>query len=341
MSLEATVSLAWVNTVIAAAQRLGVERDSLMVTAGIPAAALDAKRWPIDYITRLWHAAERCTGDPGLGLKTGVGVGPSSINVVGFALQSAATLRQSIALVQKYQSLISDGGRFQMLTGNTATWVVYHPRQGALAFSPHQIEAVLAAVVTFASRVMGLALRPRRVQFSHARLGPLKGYRDVFGCPVEFEQAFSGLQVDNTVLDKYLPQADTQLAKMHEQYTSAQLAALTESHMSAEDLRQWLAVHMGPQVPRRIQAAQALGVSERTLARRLQLYGQTFNGLLDEVRREMALQVMTDTDFALADIALSLGFADSSTFLRAFKRWTGMTPARWRKQHEDKSESHR
>ena len=98
---------------------------------------------------------------------------------------------------------------------------------------------------------------------------------------------------------------------------------------------------MGPQVPRRIQAAQALGVSERTLARRLQLYGQTFNGLLDEVRREMALQVMTDTDLALADIALSLGFADSSTFLRAFKRWTGMTPARWRKQHEDKSESHR
>ena len=171
MSLEATVSIAWVNTVIAAAQRLGVERDSLMVTAGIPAAALDAKRWPIDYITRLWHAAERCTGDPGLGLKTGVRVGPSSINVVGFALQSAATLRQSIALVQKYQSLISDGGRFQMLTGNTATWVVYHPRQGELGVqpTPNRSGAGRRGYVRQPGNGLGIASSPGAIQSRSAR----------------------------------------------------------------------------------------------------------------------------------------------------------------------------
>lgn len=335
MTLKATVSIAWVNTVIAATQRLGVERDALLAAARIPEEALDAKRWPIDYITRLWHAAERCTGDPGLGLKTGAGVSPGSISVVGFALQSAATLREGIAMVQKYQSLISDGGRFQTLAGNTTTWVVYHPRQGELAFSPHQIEAVLAAVVTFSRWVMGVPLRLRRVQFSHARLGPLKGYREVFACPVDFEQAFCGLQVDNAVLDKPLPQADPQLARMHEQYSSARLAALAMSHVPADDLRQWLVAHMGPQVPRRIQAAQALGISERTLARRLQKQGQTFDGLLDGVRREMALQAVADRDRALADIALSLGFAESSTFFRAFQRWTGMAPGQWRRQRED------
>lgn len=331
MTLKATVSIAWVNTVIAATQRLGTERDALLAAAGIPVEALDAPRWPIDDITRLWHAAERCTGDPGLGLKAGSAVSPGSINVVGFALQSAATLRQGIAMVQKYQSLISDGGRFQMLPGNSTTWLVYHPRQGELAFSPHQLEAVLAAVVTFSSWVTGAPLRPRRAQFSQARLGPLKGYRDVFGCPVEFEQAFSGLQVDNAVLDTPLPQADPQLAKMHEQYSSAHLAALAMSKASADDLRQWLVAHMGPQVPRRIQAAQALGISERTLARRLQKQGQTFDGLLDDVRREMALQAVADPDRVLADVALSLGFAESSTFIRAFQRWTGMAPGQWRR----------
>lgn len=336
MTLKATVSLAWVNTVIAAAQRLGVERDTLLAAAGIPDEALDAKRWPIDYITRLWHAAERCTGDPGLGLKTGAGVSPGSINVVGFALQSAATLRQGITMVQKYQPLISDGGRFQMLVGNATTWVVYHPRQGELAFSPHQLEAVLAAVVTFSSWVMGVALHPRRVQFSHARLGPLKGYHEVFGCPVDFEQAFSGLQVDNALLDKPLPQADPLLAKMHEQYSSAHLAALAMSHVSVDELRQWLVAHIGPQAPLRAQAAQVLGISERTLARRLQKQGQTFDGLLDEVRRDMALQAVADPQRALGDIALSLGFAESSTFTRAFQRWTGMAPGQWRKHREDK-----
>lgn len=340
MTLKASVSMGWVNTVFAAAQRLGVERDVLLVSAGIAADALAADRWPIDYITRLWHAAERCTGDPGLGLKAGAGVIPASFSVVGFALQSAATLREAFAMVQKYQPLISDGGRFQMLAGTATTWLVYHPRQGELAFSPHQIEAVLAAVVTFGGWVTGAPLRPQQVQFSQTRLGPLKGYREVFGCPVDFEQAFSGVLVDNEVFDNPLPQADPQLAKMHEQYTSARLADLAMNQVSADDLRQWLVARMGPQLPRRIQAAQTLGMSERTLARRLREQGHTFEGLVDDVRREMALQAVAAPERALADIALALGFAETSTFYRAFQRWTGMAPGRWRSLRSEVSGKH-
>ena len=324
--------MGWVNTVIATAQSLGVEGDALLLAAGISDKALDRERWPIDYITRLWRAAEHCTRDSGFGLKVGARVRPASINVVGFALQSAATLREAIVMVQKYQRLISDGGRFQMLAGDTSTWVVYHPRQGQLAFSPHQIEAVLAAVVTFAGWVTGVTLRPLRVQLSQAQLGPLQGYRNVFACPVEFEQAFSGILVNNALLDQPLPQADPQFAKVHEQYTDARLAALSLSSGSVGDMRQWLMDHMGPQVPRRAQAAQALGMSERTFARRLHEQEQTFDHLLDDVRREMALKAVADSDRSLADIAQSLGFAESSTFYRAFRRWTGLPPARWRRQ---------
>lgn len=324
--------MGWVNTVIAAARRQAVDADTLLATAGIPASALDRERWPIDHITRLWRAAERCTGDPGFGLKAGASASPASLNAVGFALQSAATLREALGMVQKYQGLISDGGRFQILAGETATWIVYHPRQGQLAFSPYQIEAVLAAVVSLAGWVTGAALRPRRVQFSQAQLGPIQGYREVFACPVEFEQAFSGLQVDNRLLDRPLPQADAQLARVHEQYSAARLAALGADGIPATDLHQWLATHMGPQVPRRARAARAMGVSERTLARRLGEQGQTFDKLLDDVRRELALQAVADKERALADIAQSLGFAEPSTFCRAFRRWTGMPPGRWRRQ---------
>ena len=175
MTLEATVSLGWVNTVIATAQRLAISTDTLLATAGIAAAAREHERWPIDDITRLWHAAERCTGDPGFGLKVGAEFTPMSISGVGFALQSAATLREAVVMVQRFQRLISDGGRFQMLAGHSATWLVYHPRQGELAFSPHQIEAVLAAVVGFANWVTGTRMQPQRVQFSQARLGSLQG----------------------------------------------------------------------------------------------------------------------------------------------------------------------
>ena len=325
--------MSWVNTVIAAAKRLGVTEARLLKEAGIAVAALRGERWPIDDITRLWRAAERCTGDPGFGLKAGALVGPGSLNVVSFLLQSSATLREALLQLQKYQRLISDGGRFQLLAGESASWLVYHPRQGELAFSPHQIEAVLAAVVSFARWVTATPAQPLAVQCSHGQLGPLAGYRELFACPVEFEQAFNGLLLANALLDLALPQADAQLAQLHERYAAAQLSALSESGLTAPSLREWLAGQLGPVLPRRADAARALHLSERTLARRLQAQGHSYEQLLDVVRKEAALHAVAQTSRTLPDIAQALGFAELSPFYRAFRRWTGVTPGQWRKQH--------
>lgn len=330
MTLQATVSMGWVGTVLAAAERQGVARGALLAQAGIAPEELTAERWPIDHITRLWRAAVHCTQDAGFGLKAGAGVGPASFNVVSYLLQSAPTLRAALALVQKYQRLISDGGRFQTITGPEACWVVYHPRQGALAFSPHQIEAVLAAVVVFARWVTGSALRPQRVQLSQARIGPLAGYREVFQCPVDFEQAFSGVLLANAQLDAPLPQANAQLAQAHQQQAAARLAALSRQDGLEQTLRMWIASQLQGQAPARAQAARALGLSERTLARRMRAEGLSYSALLDGVRRDAALQAVAQTTRALSDIALALGYAEPSVFTRAFRRWTGATPGQWR-----------
>lgn len=330
MTLQATVSMGWVGTVLAAAERQGVARGALLAQAGIAPEELAAERWPIDHITRLWRAAVHCTQDAGFGLKAGAGVGPASFNVVSYLLQSAPTLRAALALVQKYQRLISDGGRFQTITGPEACWVVYHPRQGALAFSPHQIEAVLAAVVVFARWVTGSALRPQRVQLSQARIGPLAGYREVFQCPVDFEQAFSGVLLANAQLDAPLPQANAQLAQAHHQQAAARLAALSRQDGLEQTLRVWIASQLQGQAPARAQAARALGLSERTLARRMRAEGLSYSALLDGVRRDAALQAVAQTTRALSDIALALGYAEPSVFTRAFRRWTGATPGQWR-----------
>lgn len=326
--------MSWVNTVVAAAGRQGVAPALLLRAAGIDAGALALERWPIDHITRLWRAAERCTGDPGFGLKAGALVSPASLNVVSFLLQSSASLRAALAQLQKYQRLVSDGGRFQVLAGDTASWVVYHPRQGELAFSPHQIEAVLAAVVSIARWVTAAPARALKVQCSHARLAAAGAYQHVFGCPVEFEQAFNGLLLDNTLLDQPLPQADARLAQLHERYAATQLAALADAS-AAPDLRAWLSAQLGPRPPRRPDAARALNLSERTLARRLKEQGRSFEQLLDEVRRDAALHAVARSDRRLSEIAQSLGFAEISTFHRAFRRWTGQPPARWRKQRSE------
>lgn len=330
MTLQATVSMNWVNTVLDAAARQGVAREALLTQAGIALDDLQQERWPIDHITRLWRAAVRATQDAGFGLKAGSQVGPANFNVVGELLQTSASLREAIAAVQKYQRLISDGGRFQMVAGAQASWLIYHPRQGTLAFSPHQVEAVLAAVLSFIGGAMGTVVRPLQVQFSQPRVGLLAGYREVFACPVAFEQAFSGLLLDNALLDAPLLRADERRAREHQRAAAARMADLTQGGALAQELRAWMIATLASRVPTRAEAAQALGVSERTLARRMQAQGLSFTALLDGVRRDAALQAVTDSTRALADIGLALGFAEPAVFWRAFRRWTGCTPQAWR-----------
>ncbi|MGE5452756.1 MAG: AraC family transcriptional regulator [Acidobacteriota bacterium] len=322
--------MSWVQTVLGQAQRQGVDQAALLRFARIDPQDLQRDRWPVDHITRLWRAAAQLTQDPGFGLRAGSHVGPASFNVVSFIVQSAPTLRQALSVVQKYQRLISDAGRFQLLPGPADSWIVYHPRQGDLAFSPHQIEAVLAAFVCFARWLTPQGLQPRLVRFSHARMGPLATYREVFASPIAFDQAYSGLLVDNAILDLPLPQANAQLARVHEQHAAWHLSALSSGEPIDQLVKAWITSHLGPPLPTRPEVARALGLTERTLARRLQAQATSFAQLLDEVRRALAIEQVGQTQKSFQDIAHLLGFAGLSPFYRAFDRWAGMTPGQWR-----------
>lgn len=334
--MQATVSNSWVQTVLGEAQRQGISSTALLKAAGIAHSALEKERWPIDHITRLWRVATRLTADPGFGLKAGSQVGLASFNVVGFLLQSAATLRQAIAAAQKYQSLISDGGRLQLLqVGDETCWLVYHPQQGDLAYSPQQIEAVLAAVLTASRWATGQALRPNLTRLSHDAQGPLQGYQQVFGRRIEFNCAFSGLLLDEALLDRPIPQASPQLARLHESVAASQLKALTSDQRLDNLVRSWIVQHLGPQAPKRAEAAKALGLTPRTLTRRLQSLQTHYAALLDQTRRDRAMAQVGQTELSFGDIASQMGFTDVSTFYRAFARWSGMTPGQWRRQSMD------
>lgn len=336
LTAQASVSMSWINTVLAAAERHGLTRTQLLAHAGLGAQQLTDERWPIDDITRLWRVCAELTKDPGFGLKAGSLVGPASFNVVSFIFQSSPTLREAIALVQKFQRLISDGGRFQIVGGDDKSWVIYHPQQGELAFSPHQIEAVLAAVVSFSRWVTDHRFVPARVQFSHSQLGPLAGYQTVFQTGVDFNQAFSGLHLDNALLDRALPQADTQLAAMHREYAAARLAALSDTPDFSAQVRHWLGANLATGAPERSAAAEQFALSDRVFARRLQSQGRSYSDVVDAVRKEAACTAVADTDSTFVDIAQSLGFSEASAFNRAFKRWTGSSPGERRAKQQSR-----
>ena len=337
MTLEArvtsTVAMSWVNIVLRAAERYGVDRSRLLTSAGLALPQLDEERWPIDHITRLWRAAATLTQDPEFGLKAGSQAGPASFNVVSFIFQTSYCLREAMGLLQKFQRLISDGGRFQLIDSGAKSWVIYHPRQGELAFSPHQIEAVLAALTCFSRWVSNTPFIPNQVQFSHGQLGTLAGYQKIFQTEVNFNQAFSGLELDNALLDYPLPQADAQLAAMHREVAIARLEALSDVADFATQVQQWLGAQLVHGVPERESAAQNFALSDRVFSRRLQKHGMNYSDLVDQVRKDLACEAVSRSERSFADIAQSLGFSEASAFNRAFKRWVGYSPGEWRNRH--------
>ncbi len=332
MTAQPSVSISWVNTLVSAAERQGVSLDALLETSGLKSDRLREPRIGVDEITRLWRAAGELTADPGFGLKAGKLVGPASFNIVSYILMSSATLRDAIGILQQFQRLISDGGRFQLIGGEDHSWLVYHPQQGELAFSHHQIEAVLTSVLFFSRWVTGRDQPPEQVQFTHAAQSPLADYQYIFGCDVQFGGAFNGILLSNHHWDMPLPQADAQLANLHREYAAAQLAELSSDSSFIPRLKSWLRNEIPKGVPERHQAARQVGLADRSFAHRLHTLGLHYAGVVEEVRHEQALLLLRDLRLPISVIAQQLGFSEPSAFNRAFRRWEGITPGTYRKQ---------
>jgi AraC-like DNA-binding protein len=126
-----------------------------------------------------------------------------------------------------------------------------------------------------------------------------------------------------------LPTANRLLAEMHERVANARLQILDHAPTCLQT-RAVMIRHLPDGEPRRPKVASALGMSERTLQRRLAAEGTSFQRLLDDTRRELAQQYLGQKNVSLADAAYLLGFSDQSSFFRAAKRWFGSSPRHYR-----------
>lgn len=191
------------------------------------------------------------------------------------------------------------------------------------------IEEVLGNLLVHSERVLGAPLPLHHLQLAYPRPGHAASYA-VFGCPVEFSAASTRLWFDAAVLDRPLPQASTNAARRY--------AAECERTLATDDSDDLLSrtralIAARPAHPPTLEAmAQQLAVSPRTLRRRLQLQGWSFQKIVDSERSALARCYLLESDLDIAAVAERLGYSDVSSFNRAFRKWQGMPPARYRRE---------
>lgn len=255
------------------------------------------------------------------------------------AARASATLRQSMQQWTRYSTLVHPAVEFAFEeSGGVARFshrTAGHPR----GLSRHLNEFALAAAVHFSRETSGVGPRLLEVHFVHARPRALEPLRAFFKTDILHFGALSNtLVIDSASLDRPQLTADARLL--------ATIAALGESALAerpphSETLHARVATLLRAQLEQgevRIRPlARALHMSVRTLQRRLEEEGTSFAALVDEVRHELSCRLVRRADLSLVEVAAKLGFAEFSTFSRAFKRWTGVAPGAYRNQapHED------
>jgi AraC-like DNA-binding protein len=174
--------------------------------------------------------------------------------------------------------------------------------------------------------------RATSVCFAHRRRADAEVYRARFGCPVHFEGATNGIAFAASWLDVSAQDSDPRLGRLLEVHSEHLLAQLPRPQGLVEDARAALRTGLAQGKATPDDLARALRLSDRTLRRRFAQVGTSYQALIDEVRHALALTLVLRRELSFSQMAEQLGFADTSTYYRAFKRWTGTTPREYQKQ---------
>ncbi len=329
---ERTTSSSWASSIVQALELGGVDCRSLFAKLGLDYAALDdpEARFPQDSMTRLWQMAVEASGNPAIGLNMArLTVRPTAFHVVGYALMSSRNLQEGFNRLVRYQRIIAEGSDLSFhptLDGYELVFAIHGDR---LPPARQSTEASLAHTLTFCRWLTGKPIRARSVSFQGPPPDNLEPYREVFQAPLRFNAEHYGMVFDRADLDAPLPSANEALAQLHDRFAGEYLARFSDSRVTHQ-VRQVLCRLLPQGEPKRETVAQALLLSERTLQRRLQEEGTSYQQLLDDTRRELAGQYLAQPNLTLLEVAYLLGFADPSNFFRAFRRWFDSTPGEYR-----------
>ena len=321
-------------------RELGTDPAEVAASAGLDPDGLDAieNRIPFVAMGRLLHSCAVKTGCQHFALLVGQRTRLSHLGLPGQLARHSPTLGAAIRTFAVYEHLDSQGmATFLLEKDGIATIgpVVY---QKGAEHGDQIYDLYIAATLSIMRELCGARWRPERVLFSHSKPTDAGLFRRAFQAPCQFNAERTALVVPASVLDHRLADDDPEQLQILE----AQAHARDDLGMVFR-LRRTLRILLLAQGASGDQVARLLLMHHRTLNRRLKAEGTTFQELLDEVRFEAACQLLDTARIPITEIAASLGYAETSAFSRAFRRWSGATPVerRRRSQEEPRRVAHR
>ncbi|MDH1011398.1 AraC family transcriptional regulator [Pseudomonas nicosulfuronedens] len=336
MDWRQTREITGVQYLLDSACEEGIGVDDCLVGSAIALADLQARSGRIQawqelaVIRNLLQRVSR----PGLGLATGWRYHLTSLGLLGFTMLASRTLQEAFETFGRFQSLALTLCPVSSEAEARGLWLVYDDRvlpEDARAFV---VERGIAGCWQLSGELLQRPLRPLAIQLRSAAPGDTSPFLDTFGIEPEFDAPRNAMLFALEDLQAPLPQAQISARDSGEQLCESlcgELALTLAATPTARQVQQLLlrdsASLLGASA-----VAERLGLSERTLQRRLAEEGQNLQALNDGIKQRLAERLLRESRMDLQGIAQCLGYAEAASFSRAFQRWTGQSPSRWKRQ---------
>lgn len=312
------------------AERQGLDREDLLAKSGLSADILTHpdSRVPTRLMLRLWQAVIEAANEPLLGLHVGKSPTVSDFGLVGYSMSYSKHLLEAFHRLARYQRIISESVRFTLSEDKEAcvlTWVT-HP---ALVAIRHPVEASMNLIVCAARELTGTDLSPIKVELPTPPPADPGAYKAEFRSEVVFGCDTAAITWSTQQMSLPTVAADETLAGYLDELATIAVGPIdVESDSMTTAVRRALWAMLPRGRPSIWRTAQELGVSVRTLQRRLGEEGSSFSAVLDSLRRDVTRELMAESGPPVADISFLLGYSEPSAFHRAYRRWTGGSPGR-------------
>lgn len=314
--------------VLAWAERTGFDTQALLETAGLARSLFDPppKKIPALAMVDLWRALAEVSDDPAFALRSGSAAAPGVLRALGHAMVAASSLRSAIELLIKHASTLSNVVDARAYVEGDALVLRQDWLNDAPRLAPQIAESVASHWTTFPEVLCGHFVRPIRVGFPFDRPMHASAHDEFFGCPIDYRKP--GLELSWRLEDT--EQAFVTHDPLVLERLSATLGSMPRGGEMTSKTRALLRTSNGPASATPAQTAKLLGLSMRTLQRRLAEEGTTFRTVAEAVIMTRAKAMLEEGALTLDAIALELGYGDRSSFHRAFVRVHGIAPSRWR-----------
>jgi len=328
MSATFTIQARSAEKIIKFAEGYGVSADSLYQAVGLNPSLLHDpdSRIPFSQLVDLYEKASQLSRDGYFGLHLGETVNPKAFDLVGYIALNSPTLAEAFSRVARYHSIWTDGASFTFDFVAPVASLTYKYVDQAIETHRHDSEMTFATVATLCRNLVDQHWTPITVQFQHERPQDTAEHLRMFRCPVEFSQRANKLSFAANSLSLPIAKADPGLFAVLDRHAEELLAKFPPRDSLLDQVRHIISRELNGGDPSLERIAIQLGLSARTLQRKLHEFGTSHNDLLDQMRHELALRYLQEPGMAICEVAYLLGFSESSSFHRAFKRWTGKTP---------------